>query len=116
MKLKIGPDPPFPSDKQMIDAFALQQLLQLLKRPCGFTYKSYMIADEAEINRDLIWAAGRPGVKDRHNGTMSGVQARNMHICVVGGTPGSFLHSLTANERLRLPKYRALAGNGSAMT
>ena len=112
MKLKIGPVPPFPSDKKMLDAFALQQLLQLLKRPCGFTYKSYMIADEAEINRDLIWAAGRPGVKDRHSGTMSDEQARKMQICAVDDAPGSFLDRLTVNERLRLPKYRALAGNG----
>ena len=96
----------------MLDAFALQQLLQLLTRPCGFTYESYMIADEAEINRDLIWAAGRPGVKDRHSGTMSDAQARKMKICAVDDAPGSFLHSLTVNERLRLPKYRALAGNG----
>ena len=92
--------------------YAFDELLALLKRPCGFSYHGYFIADDEELQRELEWAAARPGVRGRHVGQMTAEEAQKIRMFVVADTPGSFVYCLTAKERLRLGKYRALAGVG----
>jgi len=90
---------------EMLEAFAFEKLIGLLKRPCAFTYSSYLIADAAEIERALHWARKRPGVKERHNGQIATEVAQKLTVWAAADPPGGA--STTASLQMSACAWRS---------
>ena len=70
-----------------------------------YVWTSYLVANDAELETDKVWAASRKSVCQRNSDTTS----RTAAFEVTWQDPAdSFLRSLSLNERLRLEKYRVL--------
>ena len=68
---------------------ALQSVLRLFERQCGYTWRASLVANEAELAEELAWAMHRPDVKKRYAEGHGGFHDE----------PGSFLYALNTSER-----------------
>ena len=78
---------------------ALESVLRVFERHCGYTWRAYLVANETELAEALAGAMNRPDVKKRH--AEGAVSHGGFH-----DEPGSFLCALNTRKRKRLEKFK----------